>query len=256
PPTDSPLAPLAPVLDAAAPVTDSVAPWLDIPAPPTDSPLAALAPVLDTAAPVTGTVAPALDIPAPPTDSPLAPLAPVLDTAGPVTDTVTAPVSPAVGTIAPAIERTLAAAGPIAPFSAPTAGLVLSPAGGSRAADSIRLAPRNVMAAPPVSGVEHIALASVAAATVTQTAFAMSAATSPIADTASRASRLATPDTPFPMGPAQGSGAAAPSGLMFGGVAAFLILLALTAPALRRRLSMDPACFRPVPFISLSERPG
>jgi len=67
---------------------------------------------------------------------------------------------------------------------------------------------------------------------------------------------------PGPTGPAKGPGSSSdgvgPSnGLAFSGLAALLLaLMAFAAPALGRRIRISPACWRPVAFVSLLERPG
>jgi hypothetical protein len=65
---------------------------------------------------------------------------------------------------------------------------------------------------------------------------------------------------PDPMnGPSSQPGIAGPSSngfFLFGFVALLLSLLGLAAPAIGRRLRIAPACWRPVPFVSLLERPG
>jgi hypothetical protein len=66
-----------------------------------------------------------------------------------------------------------------------------------------------------------------------------------------------------PQGPGQGPGGSfnadglSSSGLAFSGLAALLLaLMAFAAPALGRRIRISPACWRPVAFVSLLERPG
>jgi hypothetical protein len=60
-------------------------------------------------------------------------------------------------------------------------------------------------------------------------------------------------------GPGQGGLSAVPSGaggIGFGGFMALIVLFALTAPALRRRVVVSPAGLGPAGFLSLLERPG
>jgi hypothetical protein len=58
--------------------------------------------------------------------------------------------------------------------------------------------------------------------------------------------------------PGPGSASSAPSvgGGGFGGYVALIALLALTIPALRRRMVLSPAGLGPAGFLSLLERPG
>ena len=68
------------------------------------------------------------------------------------------------------------------------------------------------------------------------------------------------PGSPLPRkGPAPaapGAAAPAPSGVLFAPFLALLVLAALVAPRLMRRLDATPAFLRPAPFVCALERPG
>jgi hypothetical protein len=95
--------------------------------------------------------------------------------------------------------------------------------------------------------------------------FAASAGATAVASSASAAAGAAVPgggSSPAPSpapGPGQGGLSGVPSGpggLGFGGSMALIVLFALTASALRRRVVVSPAGLGPAGFLSLLERPG
>jgi len=111
------------------------------------------------------------------------------------------------------------------------------------------------------------ALPSTAASRVLQLAqgFAASAGAAGVAVSASASAGGAgagggSSPAPSPApGPGQGGLSAVPSGaggIGFGGFVALIVLFALTAPALRRRVVLSPAGLGPAGFLSLLERPG
>jgi hypothetical protein len=111
------------------------------------------------------------------------------------------------------------------------------------------------------------ALPSIAASRVLQLAqgFAASAGAAGVAVSASASAGGAgagggSSPAPSPApGPGQGGLSAVPSGaggIGFGGFVALIVLFALTAPALRRRVVLSPAGLGPAGFLSLLERPG
>lgn len=71
---------------------------------------------------------------------------------------------------------------------------------------------------------------------------------------ASRGDQPAPDQGPSSVG--SGTASAAAAGFFFGGAALLAGAFCLAGPPLRRRLSIRPAVFRPVAFVSLLERPG
>jgi hypothetical protein len=113
-----------------------------------------------------------------------------------------------------------------------------------------------VRAIPSVAADGLLQLAQRLAASAGATGAAMSA--SAAAGSAGASGGSSPAPSPAP-GPGQGGLSGVPSGaggIGFGGFVALIVLFALTAPALRRRVVLSPAGLGPAGFLSLLERPG
>jgi hypothetical protein len=154
-------------------------------------------------------------------------------------------IAPRVGALLAPVEPLLGDLRGIGRFDFPALVAVVSPG----KAQTLR-AGHGVLAAPPVRGVPPAALTASAPAQTSQAP----SAKPPAAEVGGRP--VSSPPRTAPTPVAGGATALFASGGIFVPFLGLLVLAALAAPRLMRRLDELPAFVRPAPFLCALERPG